>query len=72
MNFPHNQGRGDDHGGSKVVKYDPTADQYAPTASKEANRNFHIKSPWDPLQGVTEPEFFISSQVVGHMTPILG
>ena len=29
-------------------------------------------SIWDPPQGVTEPEFLISSQGLGHVTPNLG
>ena len=29
-------------------------------------------SPWDPFQGVTEPEFLISSQRLGHVTLNLG
>ena len=29
---------------------------------------FHIMSGWDPLPVVTEPEFFISSQRLGHRT----
>ena len=28
--------------------------------------------PWDLLEGVTEPEFSISSQGLGHATPNMG
>ena len=37
-------------------------------SDREANGGFHIITR-DPLQGITEPEFLISSQGLGHVTP---
>ena len=37
----------------------------------ELNRGFHTMSIWDPLHGVTDPEFSNSSQELGHVTPNL-
>ena len=54
--------------GSKVVQYDPTPDRYAATWPMDANWVFHIMSPCDFLHGVTEPEFLVSSQKLGHVT----
>ena len=67
------QGRGSPkiHGGLKVLKYCLTPDRQTPTWSIELNGGFHIMSICDPFQGVTQPEFSISSQRLGHLTPNL-
>ena len=66
--FTQIQGRGQGPKGPKVVKYGPTPDRWHSTGSTEANCCFHIMNPWDPLQGVREPEFLTRPRgsVTGH------